>query len=60
MKVNLEKLFNKMWVDYNEENKTLFNNWRSFSEIKKGEEFLIKWFEEDKKFFFNLQNGDDD
>ena len=60
MKVNLEKLFNKMWVDYNEENKTLFNNWWSFSEIKKWEEFLIKWFEEDKKFFFNLQNGNDD
>lgn len=60
MKVNLEKLFNKMWVDYTEQNKTLFNKWRSFSELKKWEEFLLKWYEEDKKFFFNLQNSDDD
>jgi len=54
-KVKLYTLFWKVWVDYTKDNINKYNNWWAFSEIKKWEQYIWKYFDEEKKYF-NLQN----
>ena len=55
MKVDKKKFFLENWLEYTEENNTKYNLWWSINEIKKGEEFIEKWYKQDIKEFFNLQ-----
>jgi hypothetical protein len=52
MKVNVKLFFNKNWIEDTQINRTRYINGWSLTEIKENHEFLLNWFEKDKKFFF--------
>jgi len=52
MKVNIKLFFNKNWIECNQINKDRYKNGWSLTEIKKGKEYILDWYEKDKKFFF--------
>lgn len=55
MKVNQKVFFEKNNIEYNKDNVKKYNNWRTFSEIKKWEEFIQKEYKENIDLYFNLQ-----
>jgi hypothetical protein len=55
MKVNRKDFFNKNNIEYNKENLLKYNNGWSFSEIRKGEQFIEKEYKENFDLYFNLQ-----
>jgi len=55
MKVNRKDFFNKNNIEYNKENLLKYNQWWTFSEIKKWELYIEKEYKENFDLYFNLQ-----
>ena len=56
MRVDRQEFFEKNWIPYNDDTLAKYNDGWTFSELKRGEEFIVEEYQKQHKNYFNLQN----